>query len=260
MNSFTGGRSNCPVCRLAFMPAMILSLCLSVASALGAAGNQSAEVRFDFETGDLQQWRVVEGEFENPVSSREVFHNVYAEIPQNRYNKQGRFYLSTVERKVDASNDAMTGVLESPVFVLAEPEMSFLVGGGQAETVYVALCTLAGREILKARGRQTEIMHRVEWSAPQLVGQKVFLRIVDASTEGWGHVTFDDFRARGNLDAAATAEHFARRKPILAAVSAAISADQPAGLRSSVEDMITTFGDRYPRGHAFLAKLKELEP
>ena len=32
----------------------------------------TAEVRFDFETGDLQPWRVVEGEFENPVSSREV--------------------------------------------------------------------------------------------------------------------------------------------------------------------------------------------
>ena len=36
------------------------------------------------------------------------------------------------------------------------------------------------------------------------------------AAEGWGHVTFDDFRARGKMDAAATAEHFARRKPILA--------------------------------------------
>ena len=260
MNSFDGGRNIFLLRRLAFMPAMVLGLWLSAASALGQAGGQAAEVRFDFETGDWQQWRVVEGEFEHPISSREVFHNTYAEIPQNRYNKQGRFYLSTVERKVDASNDAMTGVLESPVFVLEGPEMSFLVGGGQSETVYVALCTLAGREVLKARGRQTEIMHRVEWSAPQIVGQKVFLRIVDASTEAWGHVTFDDFRARGKMDAAATEEHFAQRKPILAALRLAIAADQPAGLRSAVEDMIVTFGDRYPRGGEFLARLQAIEP
>ena len=44
---------------------------------------------------------MVEGWFENPVSDRAVFHNVYPEIPENRYNKQGQFYLSTVEQKID---------------------------------------------------------------------------------------------------------------------------------------------------------------
>ena len=66
---------------------------------------------------------MVEGWFENPVTDRDVFHNVYPEIPQNRYNKQGRYYLSTVERKSGPSNDQMTGVLESPVFVLDAPAM-----------------------------------------------------------------------------------------------------------------------------------------
>ena len=122
------------------------------------AATPKDRIQFDFETGDLQGWKVVEGWFENPVSDRTVFHNVYPEIPQNRYNKQGRFYLSTVERKTGPSNDQMTGVIESPVFVLDGPAMSFLVGGGQAENVYVALCTLDGQEILKTRGRQTEIM------------------------------------------------------------------------------------------------------
>ena len=252
MDSLAGGRNG----------KQVLSLVLCVGAALAAAetGSQTAEVRFDFETGDLQQWRVVEGWFENPVSSREFFHNNYPDIPQNRYNKQGRFYLSTVERKSDPSNDEMTGILESPVFRLEQPDMSFLVGGGKAETVYVALCTLAGQEVLKARGQQTEIMHRVEWSAPQLVGQKVFLRIVDASTEGWGHITFDDFRAHGQIDAAATAEHFARRKPILAGLSLTISAEQPAALRNAVEDLMASFGKGYPRGREFLARLKEVEP
>ena len=162
------------------------------------------------------------------MSDRAVFHNVYPEIPENRYNKQGQFYLSTVERKTGPSNDQMTGVIESPVFVLDAPAMSFLVGGGQAENVYVALCTLDGKEILKTRGRQTEIMHRVEWSAPQLVGQQVFLRIVDANTEvGACHVR-RFHGAQGGSTRQATDEHFARRKPILRLVGLAFSPDQVA--------------------------------
>ena len=223
--------------------------------AAGAKPND--RVRFDFETGDLQGWKVVEGWFENPVSDRAVFHNVYPEIPQNRYNKHGRFYLSTVERKTGPSNDQMTGVIESPVFVLDGPAISFLVGGGQAENVYVALCTLDGKEALKTRGRDTEIMHRVQWSAPQLVGQRVFLRVVDANTEGWGHVTFDDFTAQGRIDVRATGEHFARRKPILGLVGLAISPDQAVGLRNAIRDLMSHFGERYPRGPEFLGRLEK---
>ncbi len=223
------------------------------------AATPKDRVRFDFETGDLQGWKVVEGWFEHPVSDRAVFHNVYPEIPDNRYNKQGQFYLSTVEQKVDPSNDQMIGVIESPVFVLDEPAMSFLVGGGQAENVYVALCTLDGKEILKTRGRQTEIMQRVEWSAPQLVGQQVFLRIVDANMDGWGHVTFDDFTAAGRIDGRTTVERFARRKPILGVVGLVFSPDQAVGLRSAILDLMTTFGDRYPRGPEFLARLEQTE-
>ena len=103
-------------------------------------------------------------------------------------------------------------------------------------------------------------MHRVAWSAPQLVGQKVFLRIVDANREGWGHVTFDDFLARGRIDAAATEEHFARRKPILSAVMLTVSPEHCASLRAAVEDLVATFGERYPRGREFLSRLNGLEP
>jgi hypothetical protein len=111
--------------------AMLAGALAAVGSGWGAgiaAAPAAGQVRFDFETGDLQGWKVVEGWFENPVSDRAVFHNAYPEIPQNRYNKQGRFHLSTVERKTGSSNDQMTGVIESPVFVLEDPAISFLVG------------------------------------------------------------------------------------------------------------------------------------
>ena len=217
------------------------------------------QVQFDFESGDLQGWKVVEGSFEHPVSDRAVFHNLYAKIPRNRYNKQGRFYLSTVERKTGPSNDQMTGVVESPVFVLEGADLSFLIGGGRADTAYVALCTLDGKEVLKSRGRQTEIMHRVTWSARQWVGQSVFLRIADASTQGWGHVTFDDFTAQGRIDPQTTATQFSQRKPMLDWVGVTVTPDQVASLEQAILDLTMTFGDRYPRGPKFLAQLKTIE-
>ena len=107
---------------------------------------------------------------------------------------------------------------------------------------------------------QTEIMHRVEWSAPQLVGQKVFLRIVDANTDGWGHVTFDDFTAQGRIDASATGGAF---RPAQADPGGGgrwpFSPDQAVGLRSAIQDLMTTFGERYPRGAEFLARLEKIE-
>ena len=138
-------------------------------------------VRFDFESGDLQGWQVVEGQFDRVVSDRPTFHNRYPDQPGNQYNKQGRYYLSTVEQQPgQPSNDRMTGVIESPVFVLADREISMLVGSGTQPVSYVALCTLDGQEVLVARGKdQTEVMQRVRWDATPWVGQKVFLRVVD---------------------------------------------------------------------------------
>ena len=232
----------------------------ALAEDIDRGANPPPLLRFDFETGDLQGWRVVEGEFEHPVSEREVFHNTYPEIPGNRYNKQGRYHLSTVERRSGPSNDPMTGVIESPVFVLDAPELSFLVGGGQGEDVYIALCTEDGRELRKTRGRDTEIMRREEWSEPGWVGQRLFLRVVDASSGGWGHVTLDDFAARGRIDAPATAERFARRKPMLHLAGLAVSPDQAVHLRRAIADLKSTFGERYPDDAAFLARLARIEP
>ncbi|MHC4250532.1 MAG: HzsA-related protein [Planctomycetota bacterium] len=227
------------------------------ASYLSAGSVSSAEtVAFDFEAGDLQGWEVVEGKFDYFVSDRPEFHNRYPDYPDRKYNKQGKYYLSTVEQQPGRpSNDRMTGVAESPVFVLLGPKMSMLVGAGVPARAYVALCTFDGGEVLKGRGkRHTEAMQRVEWDAPQLVGRKVFLRIVDRETGGWGYVAFDDFKARGRIDAAATRERFARRRFELA-----MDGINLAALRAAIADLTETFGHRYPRGGEFLGALDRLE-
>ena len=210
-------------------------------------------VRFDFESGDLQGWRVAEGAFAQPVTDRSDYHN------GGRYEtRQGKYHLSTVEGIKGVSADYQLGVIESPVFVLQEPKISFLIGGGNDELTYVALCTIDGNERSRACGRQDEKMTRQAWDLPELVGKKVFLRVVDGSAGEWGHVTLDDVAAAGSLDARATDERFAARRRCVLPVWAQRGATPEAALRLAVEDLIATFGDQYAGGRVFLARLDEL--
>jgi len=173
---------------------------LALLSLLAASKAGADEIRFDFESGDLQGWEVMEGRFDKLICDRDVFHNA----PAEKYNKQGRYFLSTLERSDGRPDDALTGVIESPVFVLTDPAISFWVGGGAHPDTYVALCTEDGQEIFKAHGQNTEVMRKIEWDAADMMDRKVFLCIVDRNTGSWGHITFDDFRATGRIDPEAT--------------------------------------------------------
>lgn len=171
------------------------------------------KIGFDFESGDLQGWSVAEGEFGRLVTNRETYHNA----PQVAYNKQGQFYLSTLETKDDQPDDRYVGVLESPVFILSEPGISFLIGGGSGKQTYAALCLLDGTEVRRASGKNTEEMVPVNWDAGEYVGRLLFLSIIDQSTGSWGHVTLDDVVLTGSMDLAATEQFrkdFAHRKAL----------------------------------------------
>jgi hypothetical protein len=241
------------VCRL------LSSGLIALALAAGARAATTGEVRFDFESGDLQGWEVTEGAFDRLVSDRATYHNRYSE--DNRYNKQGTYYLSTVEQQPGLpSNDRLTGVIESPVFVLAGPTLSFLLGGGDDAGTYVALCTLDGQEVRQARGTRTEVLARVTWEAPERVGQKLFLRIVDHNQNGWGHVTFDDFGAAGTLDAEATrawrsgvADRHARQE-----LRTRLERLNLQGLRRAIEELTRSDPEDYGR-RGFLDRLEAHE-
>lgn len=204
-------------------------------------------VRFDFETGDLQGWEIVEGGFDYFVSDRPEFHNQYPGVSRE-YNKEGKFYLSTVEQQPgQPSADRMTGVAESPVFVLDDGAMTFLMGGGKWGDTYVALCTLDGTEIVKSHGRNTEVMHRVEWKLPELTGKAVFLRIVDRNSGSWGYIAFDDFTAKGRLDEQANRQRAIVRERIRLEKVRGEVRGLLGPVRMAVEDLVETFGDGYDK-------------
>ena len=213
-------------------------------------------VRFDFESGDLDGWQVIEGGFDKLVCDRAVFHNT-----GEKYNKQGVYFVSSLERSDERPEDHFVGVLESPVFTLTGADMALLVGGGDHPETYVALCTLDDKEVFKAHGKRTEVMQRVQWRAPDLVGERVFLRIVDRHTGSWGHVTFDDFTAAGRLEPEATKAHFAKaaRRRAGRELRARMGDIDLDALRHAIADLAATYPMRYPRGEEFLDTLTGYE-
>ncbi len=146
---------------------------------------------FDFELGKLAPWKVVEGKFSHVIGSREsFFHN------KGQYNKQGKYYLTTLEAGPNAAKgqDKQAGVIVSPLFVAKPGRMTFRVGGGGGRDTYVALCQADGKELHKARGMNSQVMQLAGWDLTPYAGKKLFLKVVDQSTTGWGHITLDDFQ------------------------------------------------------------------
>ena len=211
-------------------------------------------VRFDFESGNLQGWRVAEGAFDCLVSDKEYFRN----RPAVKYNKKGAYFLSTLELRNGNGSDRMTGVVESPVFVITGPKMSMVVGGGNHSNTYVALYTLDGKERFRATGKRDETMVPIEWDVSGLLGQKVFLKVVDNNTGGWGHITLDDFAAMGRIDEQATKHHREQyRRKHFEKVRGLLQIEMEH-LLQAVTDLTETFGGKYVHGDKFLSELQAI--
>ncbi|TWU32494.1 sulfatase family protein [Novipirellula artificiosorum] len=146
---------------------------------------------FDFESGKLKPWIVTKGNFGHPIGSRDFFFG-----DKGEYNKQGKYYLTTLEGSADAAkgSDSQTGVIVSPPFIPKGGPMTFRVGGGSGKGTYVALCTAEGAELKKAHGINNQMMQTVDWDLTPYAGTKLFLKVVDESTSGWGHITVDNFQ------------------------------------------------------------------
>lgn len=220
-----------------------------------AAAPQGEATAFDFETGDLQGWEVVEGQFGRLVCDRKVFHHT-----GEPYNKQGEFLLSTLETVDYRPNDGFTGVVTSPAFTLTTPRLCFLIGGGGGAGEYLALC-LAGEEdeVRAARGDNSQTMRRHMWEVSEFVGRRVFLRLVDKETGGWGHITCDDFRPPTDEEAATLPADASPAPPSPFNLDLRRHcADRLASTRAAVDDLRDTFGPLYPRAGERLQELARL--
>lgn len=218
----------------------------------GLATAQPGMVRFSFESGDLGGWRVVDGAFGALVCGRDALHHT-----GEPYVKHGKYFLSTLDSPKGQPDDKYTGEVESPVFTPTSPDMSLLVGGGNHDDTFVALCAVDGTELARTQGENGQVMKRVQWNVPAAVGQPVFLRAVDRNTGAWGHLTFDDFIAQGRVDEKATKQRDTEREQrrVVLALRERLDVARPEALQAAIEDLTATFPEQYTRGRAYLDEL-----
>ncbi len=154
------------------------------------------QIVYDFETGDLQGWKVTQGAFARPITDLAKEHNT-----GKPYTKGGTWFLSTLENKDNRPNDRQTGLIESPTLRLTGPTITFKIGGGQ-HARFELVDRATGKAIVSAVGENGERMRVVTWNVPQAVGKDVYFRVVDGATGSWGHVTVDDVTCEGVRGAA----------------------------------------------------------
>ena len=180
-------------------------LCLMFGLAIAtvtAAHADSGDLLFpnsDFEQGDLTNWRQEGDAFKFQPT---LGDNALARDPEKGAKPQGRYYVGTYDhyqgkpgQKPGAaqSNTPRGGLLSTP-FLIEKPYISFLVGGGDLESVGVKLVVEA-EVAYEVTGQRTPTMRRVWWDVSEYKGAKARIYIVDGSSAPWGIVNADDFRA-----------------------------------------------------------------
>ncbi|MEW6417524.1 MAG: PASTA domain-containing protein [Nitrospirota bacterium] len=165
---------------------------------------QPINFTLDFEEGNLRGWKQTDKAFENQPT---LGDNPTARNRGQPSNHQGRYWIGTYEKYQGRSDqkpggiqgDRPQGTLTSASFTISRGTLSFLVGGGSSfetriEFVIVDVIEQQEKRVYHASGRNTETMHRVTWDLNQYAGKTGRIRIVDESSQGWGHINVDDFK------------------------------------------------------------------
>lgn len=176
-------------------------LCVMTCSALHAAepakepvpvgvlpkGADGKPLNLDFETGDLRDWKSEGNAFDKQPVKGDV---VAARRSDMKSEHAGSYWVGTYE----IGGDTVQGTLTSAPFKVTHPYAAFLIGGGQHESSRVELVRRDTQKVFfKTSGTNTESMQRVVVDLRELQDIEIFIRLIDRSPNGWGHVNFDDF-------------------------------------------------------------------
>ena len=165
----------------------------------GPAAEARPDVVFeDFESDTYEGW-MVEG---TAFGKRPV---LASELPgyQGDVGARGKRLVNshnTRQGENAADGDAHLGVMTSKAFEINRRYIHVLVGGG-ADAKRVALQLLVGDKVVaELAGKNNNAMQRESFVVRQYEGQTARLRIVDASSGGWGnigvdHIVFSDHPA-----------------------------------------------------------------
>ncbi|MEL1252145.1 Ig-like domain-containing protein [Flavobacterium sp. DGU38] len=145
-------------------------------------------LNYDFESGNLSGWTATGDAFsDDDVSEDSVF---WGTIP---FNQQKRYHLWSFK----SGGDAQTGSIRTADFKLGgDGKVSFLVGGGQnLNSLYIALVRASDNQVLfKETGKNSEAYTASFFDAAQYINEICYIKVVDNTTEGFGHINIDDVK------------------------------------------------------------------
>jgi len=155
-------------------------------------------INWNFESGNLVGWEGTGNAFNTQPT--------YGDNPTARHRGQpshheGNYWIGGYENRPAefdppgrVQGDGPQGTLTSELFTITGPIISFLIGGGcDIKTERVELL-IDGQVVLQATGKCTETMERSRWNVSQYIGKTAQIRVIDASSGGWGHINFDDLK------------------------------------------------------------------
>jgi putative membrane-bound dehydrogenase-like protein len=155
-------------------------------------------LNLDFEDGTLRDWTATGDAFKGqPIKGDAVF----ARRKDMHSNHAGDYWIGTFE----VGGDSPRGTLTSVSFKVTQPWATMLIGGGSdVNAERVELVDAAnGKAFFFTAGRDTENMRLVVVDLRQQMGKQIFIRLVDDSSSGWGHINFDDFKFHSQQPAVA---------------------------------------------------------
>ncbi len=156
-------------------------------AAIKPLGDDGKPLNLDFETGTLADWKAEGDAWEGqPVAG-----DLTNARGKGHSEHQGKYWIGGYEN----FGDERKGRLTSASFAVTHPWASFLVGGGanaKLERVEI-VDEKTGQVLQSASGQDREPMRRVAVDLQAHQGKRIFVRLVDEGTSGWGHLNFDDF-------------------------------------------------------------------
>jgi len=152
------------------------------------AARASAGGNLGFEDGSLAGWTAEGAAFAGQPVRGDAVQARRADMVSNH---DGGWWIGGFE----LAGDGPQGTLTSAAFAVEQPWASFLIGGGASEETRAEIVREAdGVVLFSTSGANHETLQRVVVDLAPYAGQSVFLRLVDQSSAGWGHLNFDDFR------------------------------------------------------------------
>jgi fructan beta-fructosidase len=87
--------------------------------------------------------------------------------------------------------DGSQGKLLSPLFTIETAYINFLIGGGNLPGQAEVRLIINGETVATATGRNEEKLRWQAWDVRSYAGAEARIEIIDAATEGWGHINVD---------------------------------------------------------------------